>query len=191
VGQWIVKRTVQDCERWRRLGLRPVRAAVNVSAVQFRGREFIDFMLNLVKDWPRDPRGFGIDLEITETALLQDLDGASRQLRELRTAGIRIALDDFGTGYSSLGLLSKLPVDLLKIDRSFISGLPGDHTSVTLTRTIIGLASAFGLLTVAEGVETAEQFELLRTLKCDQSQGYFHCPPLPAQEMDKMLEKDQ
>jgi len=191
VGQWVIKRTVQDCERWRRLGLRPVRAAVNVSAVQFRGRAFIDFMLNLVKDWPHDPHGFGIDLEITETALLQDIDGANRQLRELRAAGIRIALDDFGTGYSSLALLSKLPVDLLKIDRSFISGLPGDHTSLTLTRTIISLASAFGLLTVAEGVETAEQFELLRTLNCDQSQGYFHCPPLPAQEIDKMLEADQ
>src|SRR6202043_4105141 len=137
----------------------------------FRGRAFIDFILNLAKDWPRDLRGFGIDLEITETALLQDMDGATRQLRELRAAGIRIALDDFGTGYSSLGLLSKLPVDLLKIDRSFISGLPGDPTSMTLTRTIVALASAFGLLTVAEGVETVEQFELLRTLNCDQSQG--------------------
>jgi diguanylate cyclase (GGDEF)-like protein len=191
VGQWVVKRTMQDCERWRRLGLRPVRAAVNVSAVQFRGRAFIDFMLDSVKDLPRDPHGFGIDLEITETALLQDIDGANRQLRELRAAGIRIALDDFGTGYSSLGLLSKLPVDLLKIDRSFISGLPGDHTSMTLTRTIIALASSFGLLTVAEGVETAEQFELLRTLNCDQSQGYFHCPPVGVQEIDKLLAADR
>jgi len=191
VGQWVVKRTMQDCERWRRLGLRPVRAAVNVSAVQFRGRDFIDFMLDSVKDLPRDPHGCGIDLEITETALLQDIDGANRQLRELRAAGIRIALDDFGTGYSSLGLLSKLPVDLLKIDRSFISGLPGDHTSMTLTRTIIALASSFGLLTVAEGVETAQQFELLRTLNCDQSQGYFHCAPVAAQEIDKLLAADQ
>jgi diguanylate cyclase (GGDEF)-like protein len=192
VGQWVAMRAMQDCDRWRLLGLRrPVRVAVNVSAVQFRGRAFIDFMLNLVKDWSGDPQGFGIDLEITETALLQDVDGANRQLRELRAAGIRIALDDFGTGYSSLGLLSKLPVDLLKIDRSFISGLPGDHTSMTLTRTIIALASAFGLLTVAEGVETAEQFELLQDLNCDQSQGYFHCPPVPAQEIDKLLVQDR
>jgi EAL domain-containing protein (putative c-di-GMP-specific phosphodiesterase class I) len=115
------------------------------------------------------------------------VDGANRQLRELRAAGLRIALDDFGTGYSSLGLLSKLPVDLLKIDRSFISGLPGDHSSMTLTRTIIALASSFGLLTVAEGVETAEQFELLQVLNCDQSQGYFHCRPVPAQEIDRLL----
>jgi diguanylate cyclase (GGDEF)-like protein len=191
VGQWVVKRVMQDCARWRCLGRRPVRAAVNVSAVQFRGREFIDFVLDLVKDWPTDPHGFGLDLEITETALLQDMDGAGRQLRELRSAGIRIALDDFGTGYSSLGLLSKLPVDLLKIDRSFISGLPADHASMTLTRTIINLASAFGLLTVAEGVETPQQFELLRMLNCDQSQGYFHCPPRPVQEIDKLLAQNQ
>ena len=191
VGKWVVQRALQDCDRWRRVGLRPVRVAVNVSAVQFRGRDFIDFMLDLVKDWPRDPRGFGIDLEITETALLQDIDGAGRQLRELRAAGIRVALDDFGTGYSSLGLLSKLPVDLLKIDRSFVKGLPGDHTSMTLTRTIIGLASAFGLLTVAEGVETADQFKLLRLLNCDQSQGYFHCPPVSVRRIDQLLAQDQ
>jgi diguanylate cyclase len=191
VGKWVVQRAMQDCDRWRRAGLRPMRVAVNVSAVQFRGRAFIDFMLDLVKDWPRDPRGFGIDLEITETALLQDIDGAGRQLRELRAAGIRVALDDFGTGYSSLGLLSKLPVDLLKIDRSFVKGLPGDHTSVTLTRTIIGLASAFGLLTVAEGVETAEQCKLLRLLNCDQAQGYFHYPPVPVQRIDQILAQDQ
>jgi diguanylate cyclase (GGDEF)-like protein len=190
VGKWVVQRVMQDCDRWRSLGLRPVRVAVNVSAVQLRGRAFIDFLLELVKDWPRDPHGFGIDLEITETALLQDIDGAGRQLRELRAAGIRIALDDFGTGYSSLGLLSKLPVDLLKIDRSFVKDLPGDHTCMTLTRTIIGLASAFGLLTVAEGVETVEQFELLRMLKCDQSQGYFHCPPVPVQEIDRLLARN-
>jgi len=191
VGQWVVKRVMQDCDRWRRLGGRPIRAAVNVSAVQFRGRAFIDFVLDLVKDWPRDRQGFGLDLEITETALLQDMDGAGRQLRELRAAGIRIALDDFGTGYSSLGLLSKLPVDLLKIDRSFIRDLPGDHACMTLTRTIINLASAFDLLTVAEGVETSEQFEVLRSLKCDQSQGFFHCQPVPVQEIDELLARHQ
>ncbi|MGA2189677.1 MAG: EAL domain-containing protein [Steroidobacteraceae bacterium] len=191
VGQWVVQRAVQDCARWRRLGLHPVRVAVNVSAVQFRGRAFVDFILGLVQDWPHDPHGFGIDLEITETALLQDIDGAGRQLRELRAAGIRIALDDFGTGYSSLGLLSRLPVDLLKIDRSFVKGLPNDHTSMTLTRTIIGLASAFGLLTVAEGVETAEQLKLLRLLNCDASQGFLHCPPVPVREIDRLLAEDE
>ena len=191
VGKWVAQRAMEDCDRWRRAGLRPLRVAVNVSALQFRGRAFIDFILDLVKDRPCDPRGFGIDLEITETALLQDIEGAGRQLRELRAAGIRVALDDFGTGYSSLGLLSKLPVDLLKIDRSFVKGLPTDHTSMTLTRTIIGLASAFGLLTVAEGVETAEQFKWLRLLNCDQSQGYYHCPPVAVRKIDQLLVQDQ
>ena len=111
-------------------------------------------------------------------------------MRELRAAGIRIALDDFGTGYSSLGLLSRLPVDQLKIDRSFVKGLLDDHTSMTLTRTIIGLASAFGLQTVAEGVETADQLKLLRLLNCDTAQGYFHCPPVPAMEIDRLLTGD-
>src|SRR5258708_33239243 len=112
VGKWVMQRAMQDADRWRRLRLRPVRVAVNVSAVQFRGHEFIGFMLDLVKDRLRDPGGFGIDVEITETALLQDIDAAGRQLRELRAvraAGIRVALGEFGTRYSSLRLLSQLP----------------------------------------------------------------------------------
>jgi EAL domain-containing protein (putative c-di-GMP-specific phosphodiesterase class I) len=128
-----------------------------------------------------------IDLEITETTLLQDLEGAGRKLSELRAAGLRIALDDFGTGYSSLGLLSHLPVDVLKIDRSFIKGLPHDRASITLARSILGLASAFGLITVAEGVEKAEQLEVLRELKCDYSQGHLHFKPHPACEIERIL----
>jgi len=100
---------------------------------------------------------------------------------------VRIALDDFGTGYSALGLLSRLPVDILKIDRSFIRGLPNDAASVTLARSIIGLASAFGLKTVAEGVETAEQFNLLRDLHCDCSQGFLHSRPVRAAEIERLL----
>ena len=187
VGNWVLSRVVKDCERWHALGLRPVRVAVNVSALQFRRRNFVPFVLGLVSNWPLVKAGFGIDLEITETSLLNDLEGTSRKLKELRAAGVRIALDDFGTGYSSLGLLSKLPVDLLKIDRSFVTGLPHDSASVNLTSSIIGLASAFGLITVAEGVENRAQWELLKSWKCSQSQGYFHCSPIPVQEMDLVL----
>lgn len=97
-------------------------------------------------------------------------------MSELRAAGVRIALDDFGTGYSSLGLLSRLPVDLLKIDRSFIRGLPGDAASVTLVETILRLASAFKLTTVVEGVETTAQLDALTAMKCDLWQGYLHSP---------------
>jgi EAL domain-containing protein (putative c-di-GMP-specific phosphodiesterase class I) len=100
--------------------------------------------------------GYGMDIEIAESSLVQDIDTTSRKLQVLREAGIRVALDDFGTGYSFLGLLSRLPLDTLKIARSFIHGLPLDRASVALTTSIIGLAVAFGLVTVAEGVETTE-----------------------------------
>ena len=152
---------------------------------QVRRRTFVDHVLAATANCEAD--GFGVDLEITETGLLHDMEGASRKLRELRLAGMRIAIDDFGTGYSSLGLLSKLPVDILKIDRSFISGLPGDRASVTLVSSIIGLASAFNLAVVAEGVETLGQLELLRRLRCDYSQGYLHSRPVPAVELERML----
>ena len=188
VGEWVLRQAAEDCLRWRGIGLRPLRIAVNVSAQQIRRRSFVEQVLAAAH--PCLGEGCGIDLEITETGLLHDVEGASRKLRQLRTAGLRIALDDFGTGYSSLGLLSKLPVDLVKIDRSFITGLPEDRASVTLVSSVIGLASAFGLRTVAEGVETEAQLSMLRKMGCDQSQGYLHSRPLPAEQLEKLL-RDQ
>jgi len=185
VGEWALKQAVKDCQRWYGMGLGPVRVAVNVSVQQVRRRTFVDTVLAASES---TAGGFGIDLEITETGLLHDMESASRKLRELRTAGMRIAIDDFGTGYSSLGLLSKLPVDILKIDRSFISGLPADRASATLVSSIIGLASAFNLTVVAEGVETLGQLEQLRRLRCNYSQGYLHSRPVPAVEIERMLE---
>ena len=185
VGDWVLQRAVEDCLLWRRMRLSPVRVAVNVSAQQIRRRTFVDQFLAASARCTAE--GFGLDVELTETGLLHDVDGASRKLRELRASGMRIAIDDFGTGYSSLGLLSKLPVDLLKIDRSFISGLPDDPASVTLVSSIVGLASAFQLTAVAEGVETMQQFELLRRLRCNHSQGYLHSVPVAAREIEQML----
>jgi PAS domain S-box-containing protein/diguanylate cyclase (GGDEF)-like protein len=189
VGDWVLRKAADDCRRWQRLGLGPVRVAVNVSALQVRRRTFVETVLKAATGWPAD--GYGVDIEITETGLLHDLEGTSRKLRELRNVGLRIAIDDFGTGYSSLGLLSKLPVDLLKIDRAFISGLPTDRASVTLVSSIIGLASAFNLTSIAEGVETADQLELLKTLNCDQSQGYLHSRPVPVQQVEALLARQR
>jgi diguanylate cyclase (GGDEF)-like protein len=185
VGEWVLRQATEDCLRWRRMGLGPLRVAVNVSAQQIRRRSFVEQVLAATA--PCLGGGGGIDLEITETGLLHDVEGASRKLRELRGAGLRVALDDFGTGYSSLGLLSKLPVDLVKIDRSFITGLPQDRPSVTLVSSVIGLASAFGLKTVAEGVETEAQLRMLREMGCDQSQGYLHSRPVPAERLQELL----
>jgi EAL domain-containing protein (putative c-di-GMP-specific phosphodiesterase class I) len=185
VGDWVLRKAAEDCKRWTRMGLGPIRIAVNVSAQQIRRRTFVDNCLAAAALCTTG--GYGLDLEITETGLLHDVEGASRKLRELRTAGMRVAIDDFGTGYSSLGLLSKLPVDLLKIDRTFISGLPEDPANGTLVSSIIGLASAFNLITVAEGVETEEQLDLLRKLKCNHSQGFLHSRPVPADQVEQML----
>jgi diguanylate cyclase (GGDEF)-like protein/PAS domain S-box-containing protein len=185
VGDWVLRKAAEDCQRFSRAGLGPIRIAVNVSAQQIRRRSFVDHCLAAAAICTSD--GCGLDLEITETGLLHDVEGASRKLRELRTAGMRVAIDDFGTGYSSLGLLSQLPADLLKIDRTFINGLPADPASVTLVSSIVGLASAFDLIAVAEGVETAGQLELLRKLRCNQSQGFLHSPPMPAADLEQLL----
>jgi len=185
VGDWVLRKAAEDCRRWTRMGLGPLRIAVNVSAQQIRRRTFVENCLAAAAACNNG--GYGLDLEITETGLLHDVEGASRKLRELRAVGMRVAIDDFGTGYSSLGLLSKLPVDLLKIDRTFISGLPEDSASGTLVSSIIGLASAFNLVAIAEGVETEEQLELLRKLKCNHSQGFLHSRPVPAEQLEQIL----
>jgi diguanylate cyclase (GGDEF)-like protein/PAS domain S-box-containing protein len=185
VGTWALTQASQDCARWRSRGLGPLRVAVNFSALQIRRRRFVEEVLQIVDGLGEE--GYGLDVEITETSLLQNLDDACRKLRRLREAGIRIAIDDFGTGYSSLGLLPTLPVDILKIDRIFIQGLPSDRASVALTSSIVQIASAFGLVTVAEGVETAAQLEILRSCQCSQYQGYFHSRPMPVGDLESLL----
>ena len=185
VGEWVMRQAADDSRRSREAGFGPLRISVNVSALQVRRRNFVEQALSVLRDTFVD--GGGVDLELTESSLLQDLDGTARKLRELRAQGVRVAIDDFGTGYSSLGLLSSLPVDILKIDRSFISGLPADRGSMTLVSSIIGLAQAFNLTVVAEGVETQQQLDTLRGMQCDLSQGYLHCRPLPLAEIEAHL----
>jgi EAL domain-containing protein (putative c-di-GMP-specific phosphodiesterase class I) len=155
-----------------------------------RRRDFVDRVLSHVgKDLIEAPCGF--DVEITESALLHDSDDAMSKLSLLRAAGIGIAIDDFGTGYSSLSRLSLLPVDTLKIDRSFVAGLPTAAAAVALVSTVIALARAFSLTTVAEGVETQEQLQSLRALGCDQSQGYLHGRPQSAREVTRLMLRER
>jgi diguanylate cyclase (GGDEF)-like protein len=186
IGAWALNRAAADCREWRRAGLPPVRVAVNVSPTELRRRGF-EHEVVLAVGTLADDAGWGIDIEVTEGALLGDSSSCVQALRFIRNAGIRIAIDDFGTGYSSLARLSELPIDTLKIDRVFTRRLPGDRRSGTLVATIIDLAHAFDMTTVAEGVETQGQLEYLARAGCDESQGFLHSRPLPRAEFEQLL----
>lgn len=188
IGAWALNQAAADCREWRRRGLPPVRVAVNISPAELRRRGF-EHEVVLAVGALTDDSGWGIDIEVTEGALLGDSSDCVRALRFLRNAGIRIAIDDFGTGYSSLARLSELPIDTLKIDRVFTRRLPEDRRSGTLVETIIDLAHAFDMTTVAEGVETQGQLDYLRRAGCDESQGYLHSRPVPRVEFEQFLLK--
>ncbi len=185
LGDWILRQAAADLRRWQGAGISPGRIAVNISPVQLKRRTFADHLLDLVGEWRAD--NIGIDIEITEGVLIDDVSSAVSQLRLLRRSGIRVAIDDFGTGYSSLSRLAELPVDMLKIDRSFVNVLTGSGTGRTVAQTIIALGKAFNMTTIAEGVETPEQLEMLANLGCDQSQGYLHSRPLPVADLEPLL----
>jgi diguanylate cyclase (GGDEF)-like protein len=187
VGDWVIRRAALDCQRWMSSGLAPLRVAVNISPSQLRLPEFVESFLGALAGWST-PEAGGLDIEITEGALHEDLAAEVGKLKLLRAAGVRIAIDDFGTGYSSLSRLSKLPIDTLKIDRTFTCEVPQDHAGRMLVKTIITLARAFRLTTVAEGVETQEQLDFMWHSGCDQSQGYLHSHPLPSDEFALLLE---
>ena len=186
VGDWVMQRAALDLQQWLHAGLAPVRVAVNVSPQQLRLPDFAPNFLKVLKGW--SSQAAGLDLEITEGALHEDSAAEVRKLKLLRSAGVRIAIDDFGTGYSSLSRLSSLPIDTLKIDRSFICQVPAEPAGKILVETVISLARAFNLTTVAEGVETQEQLDFLWQVGCHQSQGYLHSKPLPSTEFAELLE---
>jgi len=181
-GRQALEMAAAAFREWTSHGLRAPRIAVNVSALQLRQKSFVDDVRAALG------RGdSGVDLEVTESLLMEDIEESIRKLRMLRESGASISLDDFGTGHSSLAYLSRLPIDLLKIDRSFVRGMTenADHTSIVST--IISLAQALRLKTVAEGVETDEQARLLRLLRCDQMQGYLFSPPVAKEKLEEML----
>jgi diguanylate cyclase (GGDEF)-like protein len=185
VGEWVLQRAARDLRHWQQRGFDSMRIAVNVSPVQLRDGEFAERFVRAT-GWQPGERS-GLDIEITEGALLDDSLTVTQTLQLLRAVGTQVSIDDFGTGYSSLSRLSKLPVDTLKIDRSFTSALVGDESSQAVVSTIVALARAFKLSTVAEGVETSEQLDILRTLGCQQSQGYLHSRPVAGEVFEGML----
>jgi PAS domain S-box-containing protein/diguanylate cyclase (GGDEF)-like protein len=185
VGEWVIQQATRDLQRWIAAGLSAIRVAVNVSPLQLRRRDFVERVLRSID--PTIKRPAGIDIEITESMLMQDIELSIGKLTQLREAGIGVAIDDFGTGYSSLRLLARLPIDTLKIDRSFVQSITDGAKNMMLVSTIISLARTFGMRTVAEGVETAEQLQLLARIDCDQAQGFLFARPAPASEVPAVV----
>ena len=171
VGRWALHQANADFLRWHTAGLNPVRIAVNVSALQLRNRTFFDEVRQLVESDARTAEG--LELEITESLIMEDVKHSISSLQAIRTLGLTIAIDDFGTGFSSLSYLARFPVNTLKIDRSFVVDMTAAPEGLAMVSTIIGLAHALKLKVVAEGVETQEQARLLRLLNCDEMQGYL------------------
>jgi diguanylate cyclase (GGDEF)-like protein/PAS domain S-box-containing protein len=181
IGRWVIQAACRQIDTWRRAGLPPPPVAVNLSARQFASDTLIDDFVDALRLYEVLPSQ--LEIEITESALMADPDRAQRVLQEFARLGLRIAIDDFGTGYSSLSYLKRFPAHLVKIDRSFIRGLPQDGDDVIITQAVIAMAHSLGLAVVAEGVETVEQLTLLRQLGCDEVQGYYFDRPLPAAQL--------
>jgi diguanylate cyclase (GGDEF)-like protein len=186
IGEWVTQTACCNAARWLQLGYDVPLVAVNVSALQFTSGKFAALVERILRECGLPPSR--LELEITETALMDNLDGVVEQIELLRQVGVRFAIDDFGTGYSSLSHLQNLPVDCVKIDRSFIKDLePGAEGCTTLVRGIIALAHNLGLRVVAEGVETAQQLALLNTLGCDINQGFYLHRPMSAEALEDLL----
>ncbi|MDO8768462.1 MAG: EAL domain-containing protein [Burkholderiaceae bacterium] len=184
-GRWALEQAIADSARWKGMGLQVPRIAVNVSAIQLRQKDFVATVERALRG-AKDIDGV-LELEITESLIMQDIDANIEKLRSIRDMGVEISVDDFGTGYSSLSYISRLPINALKIDRAFIINMTSNPDDLSIVSTIISLGHSLELKVIAEGVETEEQANLLRLLKCDVFQGYLVSRPVPVAEMDLLL----
>jgi diguanylate cyclase (GGDEF)-like protein len=182
IGEWVLRTACRQAKIWQDDGRGALSISVNVSARQLERADFPETVERILASTGLDPKL--LNLEITESFLLEDVDRAALSLESLKALGVRLSLDDFGTGYSSLSHLIRLPLDTIKIDRSFLKGIPGEASCRSITKAIIAMAQGVGMEVVAEGVETEQQIEFLRLQGCDTLQGYLLGHPLPATEFD-------
>jgi len=190
MGKWVLRRACEDAAGLGRLpGTGRLRVAVNLSAPQFAEDHLIELVAQALRD--SGLQASLLEVEVTESMVMRNAEHAAHLLARLKEMGLRVAMDDFGTGHSSLGSLKRFPIDTIKIDRTFIQGLPGDNDDATLTKAIIAIAHSLQLRTVAEGVETREQLEFLRWHECDEIQGYYFSQPLPFDALAAMLREHQ
>lgn len=187
VGAWAIDQALADIQAWRRQGIVPPIVAVNVSAIQLRHADFRDRVREAMRKFSIGERQ--LELEITESVLMRDIEGNLDALRRLSESGVRLSIDDFGTGYSSLRYLASLPVDTLKIDRSFVDSMIMEADSMAIVSAVIMLAHQLGMTVIAEGVETEEQAILLRKMGCDEMQGFLFSRPLPFEGIARLLDR--
>jgi len=187
LDQWVMQVAMTQIVKWYADGLNPGKISLNLAMRQLEQKDFIDVLKNLIEKTHCKPEW--IELEITEGQLMHNTEYAISVLKEINDLGINLAIDDFGTGYSSLSYLKKLPLNKLKIDQSFVRGLPDDEEDTAITKAVIALASSLNFKVIAEGVETVEQKEFLLANGCDNIQGYFYSKPSPASDIESILKK--
>ena len=189
IGEWVLHSACQQATRWHKSGFPELRMAVNLSSRQFSKGELSTVVSAALGEAKLTPDL--LDLELTESILMEDREEPIRCLQDLKSLGIRLSIDDFGTGYSSLSYLTRFPLTSLKIDRSFLAGVPTNPQHVGVTRAIIAMAQSLELKVTAEGVETEEALDFLRQHGCDEAQGFLFSRPVPAEEFYELLEKNR
>jgi EAL domain-containing protein (putative c-di-GMP-specific phosphodiesterase class I) len=185
VGNWILRTACETAASWRSMGLQSTRVAVNLFPSQFHGASFVTELEETIAATGLPPQS--LELEITENIALNGNAATLAPLRKLRDLGVQIALDDFGTGYASLSFLTQMPLSRIKIDQSFVRGLPDDPKLVAIVRSLIAMAHNLGLGVIAEGVETVSQAKFLRSEGCDEAQGFLFAKPLTASAFEALL----
>jgi diguanylate cyclase (GGDEF)-like protein/PAS domain S-box-containing protein len=185
IGEWVLRTACEQCRRWQKMGYPSLYVAVNLSSRQFHQKDLPASIYQILQDTGLNPASLG--LELTEGLIMQQAEASVNTLRELKAMDIRISIDDFGTGYSSLSYLKRFPIDVLKIDQSFVHDIPKDKDDAAIASTIITMAHSLGLRVVAEGVETVEQLKFMREHDCDALQGYYLSKPLPPEQFADFL----
>jgi diguanylate cyclase (GGDEF)-like protein len=185
IGEWVLRTACEQIVQWQKAGLPPLRVGVNLSTCQLQQPDLSQRVHGILHETGADPGSLGV--EVTESMLAEDVQHAALTLTQIRSLGVKISLDDFGTGYSNLRYLNTLPIDVIKIDRSFVNDLTSGNADASVTRAIIMMARSLHMMVLAEGVENHEQLSLLMADGCDQMQGYFFSKPVPPQDIQTML----
>ena len=186
IGRWVLREACRQARAWQEAGLPFKRVSVNVSAVEFRDKDFVEGVRTILSETGLEARY--LDLELTEGVLMEDAESTAAVLQELKTMGVHLAVDDFGTGYSSLSYLRQFPIDVLKIDQSFVHQITGDPDDSAIVSAIIDMGKNLKHRVIAEGIETQEQLAFLQTQHCAEGQGYLFSRPLAAAQFAHLLQ---